>query len=195
VLHSAAGPSVAPGSYTITVDGASSPDYTISYVPGTLTVILAPATVANISIQKLNPSKHKTVQVIVLQFSEALDPATAQNISSYTLATDPKNKKQRSKAVPLSQAIYNSSTFTVTLVTRQTLALSPSLELTVKAASLLDALGRELDGNSSGESGANFTAVLSKAGANVTSARPRARKSGLWPRAVDAVLEAGLHRR
>jgi hypothetical protein len=195
VLHSTAGPSVAPGSYTITVGGASSPDYTISYVPGTLTVILAPATVANISIQKFNLSKHKTMQGIVLQFSEALDPATAQSISSYTLATVPKNKKQRSKAVPLSQAIYNSSAFTVTLVTRQKLELSPSLELTVKAASLLDALGRELDGNSSGQSGANFTAVLSKKGANVTSARPRARISGLSPRAVDAVLEAGLHRR
>ena len=32
-------------------------------------------------------SKHKTVQEIVVQFSEALDSATAQSINSYSLAT------------------------------------------------------------------------------------------------------------
>ncbi|MFI5459893.1 MAG: beta strand repeat-containing protein [Isosphaerales bacterium] len=191
VLHSAASPSSAPGNYTITVGGASSPNYTITYVPGTLTVILAPATVESVSIQKIKLSKHKTVQGIVLQFSEALDSATAQSISSYTLATVPKNKKQKSKPVRLSGASYSSSAFTVTLLTRKTLALKPRLELTVKAASLLDALGRELDGNDSGQSGANFTAVLSKAGTSVTSARPLAR-IGLSSHAVDAVLEAGL---
>ena len=97
--------------------------------------------------------------------------------------------------MPLSQAIYNSSAFTVTLITRQTLVLSPSLDLTVKAASLLDALGRKLDGDNSGQSGANFTAVLSKAGASVTSARPLARIGRLAALAVDAVLEAGLRGR
>jgi len=82
--------------------------------------------------------------------------------------------------------------FTVTLLTRKTLALNPPLELTVKAASPLDALGRELDGNDSGQSGANFTAVLSKAGTSVTSARALARIGGLSSHAVDAVLTAGL---
>ena len=61
-------------------------------------------------------SKHKTVQGIVLQFSEALDAATRRTSNRYTLATVPKNKKQKSKPVPLSQASYNSSTFTVTLL-------------------------------------------------------------------------------
>jgi fibronectin-binding autotransporter adhesin len=42
----------------------------------------------------------RRLQEIVLQFSEALDSATAQSINSYTLATVPKNKKQKSK--PLS---------------------------------------------------------------------------------------------
>ncbi len=45
VLRSTASPSSAPGGYPISVGGASSPNYTIKYVPGTLTVILAPATV------------------------------------------------------------------------------------------------------------------------------------------------------
>ncbi len=93
----------------------------------------------------------------------------------------------------LSQAIDSSSAFTVTLLTRNPLVLNPSLLLTIKAASLLDALGRELDGNDSGQSGANFTAVLSKSGTRVTSARPLARIGGLSSQAVDVVLEAGLN--
>jgi predicted outer membrane repeat protein len=195
VLHSAAGPSSAPGSYPITVGGASSPNYKITYVPGTLTVILSPATVESVSVQKIKLSKHKRVQEIILQFSEALDSAAAQSISSYTLATVPKNKKQKSKPVQISHASYNASAFTVTLRTRKTLALNPPLELTVKAASLLDALGRELDGNDSGQSGANFMAVLSKAGTSVTSARALARIGGVSAHAVDAALEAGLRGR
>jgi MBG domain (YGX type) len=170
ILHSAVSPSSAPGNYLITASGASSPNYMITYVPGTLTVILAPATVESVSVEKVKLSKHKTVQEIVLQFSKALDSATAQSISSYILATVPKNKKQKSKPVPLSSASYNPSALTVTLVTRKKLALNPPLELTVRAASLLDALGRELDGNDSGHSGANFMAIFSKAGTSVTSA-------------------------
>ncbi len=119
-----------------------------------------------------------------MQFSEALNSADAQNLSAYTLATVAKNKKQKSKPVPLSSATYNSSAFTVTLLTRKTLALNPPLNLTVQAASLLDALGRQLDGNDSGRPGANFTAVLSKAGTTVTQSaavavdavRPRIRR-------------------
>ncbi len=171
VLFSAAGPSSLPGTYPITVVGGISPNYTTTYVPGTLTVNPAPATVESVSVQRIKLHKHKTVKEIVLQFSEALDAATAQSINSYTLATVPKNKKQKSKPVPISGASYNSSAFTVTLMTRKALALYPPLELTVEAASLLDALGRELDGNDSGQPGANFTAVLRKAGTSITSAR------------------------
>jgi MBG domain (YGX type) len=170
VLRWAASPPVTLGSYTIAVGGASSSNYTITYVPGLLTVILGPATVENVSIQKIELRKHKSVQGIVLQFSEALDAADAQNINAYTMVTVPKNKKQKSKPVRLSAASYNSSAFTVTLFTRKTLVLNPPIDLTVKAASLLDALNRELDGNDSGQPGANFTAILSRAGTSVTSA-------------------------
>jgi hypothetical protein len=93
----------------------------------------------------------------------------AQSISAYSLATISKHKNQKGKPVRLSRASYNSSTFTVTLFTRKPLVLTPALSLTVESASLLDALGRELDGNDSGQPGANFTAILGKAGTRVTS--------------------------
>jgi predicted outer membrane repeat protein len=194
VLQSTATSSSAPGSYPITVGGARSPNYTITYVPGTLTVVLPPATVESVSVEKVKLTKHKTVQEIVVRFSEALDPSAAQDINAYTLATVPKNKKQKSKAVPIAGASYNASAFTVTLLTAKKLSLNPPLDLTVKAASLLDAFGRELDGNDSGQPGANFTAVLSKAGASVTSERALARIGGLSSHAVDAVLAEGVRR-
>jgi hypothetical protein len=154
-------------------------------------VIEALATVEGISIQNVKLSKHKTVQEIVLRFSEALNSAAAQNVNAYTLATVAKNKKQKSKPVALSSATYKASALTVTLLTRKKLALNPPLDLTVHASNVLDALGRELDGNNSGQPGANYTAVLSKAGATVTSARI----GGLSSHAVDAVLAAGLRQR
>ena len=175
LLGTPAGPSSALGEYPISASAASSPNYSFTYVPGTLTVVLAPAVVESVSVEKVKLSKHKTVQEIVLQFSEALDAATAESINSYSLATVPKNKKQKSKPVQLAQATYNPVAFTVMLRTRKTLVLNPPLDLTVEAASLLDSLGRELDGDKSGQPGANFSAVVSKGGATVTSSRALAR--------------------
>jgi len=123
------------------------------------------ATVENISVQKIGTGK-KTTEAIVVQFSEALNSADAQNINTYSLVTVAKSKKQKSKPVAMAKASYNSTTFTVTLTTRKALVLSPPLQLTVKATSLLDALGRPLDG------GVNFVVTLSKSGATVTSAVP-----------------------
>ncbi len=79
----------------------------------------------------------------------------------------------------------------VTIYTKKPLVLSPPLLLTLKAAGLVDALGRPLDGNDSGQPGANFVATLSKQGVSVDSARTAAaapvRPS---PDAVDALLKA-----
>ena len=105
---------------------------------------------------KIKTGKHKTVEAIVLQFSESLDPADAQNIGDYGLVTVPRSAKQKRKPVALAKASYRPSTFTVTLTLRKSLALSAPLELTVKAAGVLDALNRPLD------DGANFVAILGR---------------------------------
>ncbi len=128
--------------------------------------------------------KHKTTEVIVVQFSEALDTVAAQNTNNYSLGTIPKAKKQKSKAVLLASASYNPSTFTVTLTTRKALVLSPPLHLTVTAAGLLDALGRPLS--------TNYVATLTKGGATVSSAVPLVQAKGLSGRVVDAVLGEGF---
>jgi hypothetical protein len=130
-------------------------------------------TIESISILKTMSAKHKMTPAIVLQFSAALNAADAQNLVDYSLATMAKSKKQKSKPVPLSQAHYDPAAHTVTLYTRKPLVMSAPLQLTVKAAKLLDSEGLTLAG------GTNVVAIISKSGAKVTSAVPLARSSAL----------------
>ena len=179
-----------PGTYPLILGGAFSPNYTINYVNGTLTVIAAPVTVESVSVQKITVGRHKTEQVIVLDFSGDLSPGAAGNAGNYSLATVAKAKK-KSKRVALSRAAYNDAPNTVTLMTAKKLALSPPLLLTINAAGLLDAEGRPLDGNGDGQPGGNFVATLSTGRVTIDSAvvlGERSLRGGL----VDAVLEAGF---
>jgi len=121
-------PTSPPGVYPISVGGAASPNYAISYVNSTLTV--KPVTVQGISIGKIPTGKKKTAQVIVLHFSGPLSAATAQSTSNYIVGTVPKGKK-KSKLDALSTATYSASALTVTLLTRSKLVLSPPLQVTI----------------------------------------------------------------
>ena len=165
-----ASPSSQPGTYAIAVGGASSSNYKISYVPGTLTVILPPATVDSVSVQKVKVGKHKTVQEIVLQFSEALDSATAQSISSYTLATVPK-KKQSSKPVPISAATYNAVGVHGDASYAQNVGAEPPARGHGQGRQRAGLAGPRARRQRLGTGGRNFTAVLSKGGSAVTTAR------------------------
>ena len=136
------------------------------------------AVVIHVGIDKIKTGRKTTKEVIELQFSEGMNTADAQNRASYGLVTVPKSKKQKGAAVALATASYDLSKSTVTLTTRKALVLKQPLKLTVNATSLLDALGRPLDG------GVNFVATLSKNGATVTSAVPLDRASRLSGRAV-----------
>jgi hypothetical protein len=136
------------GTYPIVVGGASSPNYAINHANGILVVTPAPVKVLKVSIQAIRLGKSKkTTQVIVVQFSGALNPGDAKSTSSYSLTTIPANKRQKSQSVALSQAQYNASTNTVTLITRKPLVLNPPLRLTLNAARLHDSYGNPLSGN------------------------------------------------
>ncbi len=165
--------------------GSGLSNYKITYIDGTLTITAPPATVQNVTIQKIKTGKHTTSQVIALQFSAALNASDAQNLGVYSLVTVAKSKKQKSKPVALASASYNATTFTVTLVPRKALVLSSPIELTINAAGLLDALGRPLN------NGTNVVAVLSKSGVTLnapTMIRADVRLA-LDSSAVDAVIE------
>jgi hypothetical protein len=153
------------GAYPIVASGASTPNYAISYASGVLIVIPAPARILRLSVQvaRLGKTK-KTTQVIVLQFSGSLSVGGAQNLGDYSLVTVPSSKKQKSKPVLLSQAVYDAASNTVRLVTCKPLVLNPPLKLVINAAGLLDTLGRPLDGDHDGQPGGNFTATLTTKG-------------------------------
>ena len=151
------------GAYPIVAGGASSPDYAINYASGVLVITPAPMRVLGVSIQSIRLGKtKKTTQVIVIQFSGSLNAGDAQNAGDYSVATISSNKKQKSKAVALSQANYNPANNTVRLVTRKPLVLNPSLKVTFNAAALLNAPAAPLDGNHDGQSGGNCVFTLSK---------------------------------
>jgi len=183
----------APGAYPLILGGASSPNYTFNYVNGTLTVSAAPVSVLGVSVQKITVGRHKTVQVIVLDFSGALNPVSAHDPGAYSLATVGKGK-QKSKRVALSKATYNAALNTVALTTAKKLSLSPPLLLSINAAGLLDAENRPLDGNGDGQPGGNFVATLGKGRATIDSALALG-ESSLHGRLVDAVLGAGFRPR
>jgi hypothetical protein len=146
-LSTPATPLGPPGSYAILAGGASSPNYVINYANGILVVTPAPVKVLKVSIQAIRLGKtKKTTQVIVVQFSGALTPGGARSTSSYSLTTIPANKRQKSQPVALSQAQYNATTNTVTLITRKPLVLNPPIRLTMNAARLLDSYGQPLSG-------------------------------------------------
>ena len=96
--------------------------------------------------------------MIVLQFSDAVNPADAVDLGNYTLETVASGKNHRSKAVRLARPSYTAANHTVTLATVKKLVLSPPLQLTVRAAGLHNTLGRPIDGDDGEPSGSNLVA-------------------------------------
>jgi hypothetical protein len=135
-----------------------------------------------ITLQEIKSGKHAKISAILLQFSEALNGADAQDLGVYSLVAMARSKKHKGKPVSLVQARYNPSALTVTLSTRRSLVSTRPLQLTIHAAMLHDSQGMPLDG------GANLVAVLGKTQATVTSAVPLVRASSPAAQAVDAVL-------
>jgi hypothetical protein len=123
-------------------------------------------TLQSVSLEAVKMGKHRTTEVLDLHYSGAIDPADADNLGAFGLATIPKKKKQKSEPVALAGASYEATDFTLILTPRKRLVLNPPIRLTVLAAGLLDAEGRPLDG------GENLTVVLSPSGARVTNAVP-----------------------
>jgi hypothetical protein len=98
------------------------------------------------------------MSVIVVQFSAALEPAAAENLANYSLTASAGTKKAgANKRVALALARYDSAAHTISLTPRKPLTLTPSQELRLVAAGLVDAGGRSI----------GFMALLSKRAATI----------------------------
>jgi hypothetical protein len=140
---------------------------TSSGLTGTLSsgfgVISPPVRVVSVAVQNEKMGKHKSVNLIVVQFNGALNAGSAENLSAYTLTTVAMGKKHPSKPVALTQSSYDANSETVALIPRKALVLSPPLQLQIKTSALSDAQGRPVAGNSAGA----VVASLSKGGISV----------------------------
>jgi RHS repeat-associated protein len=137
--------------------------------------------------------KAKSATGLVLQFSEAVNAAQAQNLAAYQLSMAGKDKKfgtKDDKIVPLASATYNATAHTVTLIPRQAFNKTQLQQLRVKAPFLHDSLGRVIDGNHDGQPSGDFVAtVKGKAVTVAASAIPKSTViSPLAIRAIDQVL-------
>ena len=133
-------------------------------------------TVQSVQLQKIKLGKGKKAKnetVVLVQFSGALNAATADNASAYAFApivTEKAKGKGKHKKppttklgtpVPPATAVYTSSNNQVTLTPRGTLNLTKPEELIIDAALLTDTLGREVEGTDDGETGGDYIATLS----------------------------------
>ena len=105
-------------------------------------------TVASVQLQTHKLSRKKTVKVLVVDYSGALEPGSAQVPGNYQLVAAGKGKKlgtRAEKTVAIASATYNPAAQSVTLTLAGKLPSGP-LQLTIIASAVLDAEGRALDG-------------------------------------------------
>ncbi len=198
MIATTAAPGDNGGVYPITIAAGtlSAANYTITYVPGTLTVILPPPVTA--TAVALTEKKHDATE-ITIKFSGPLNAAQAQTIGTYRLATAGKGGSYTAKNVviiKLRSAVYSFSngTATVTLTPKKPFTLTKKVQLLVYgsgATGLTDQYGRLIDGNQDGSAGSNATAILSKQGATITATRTNSAVSARAAKAFDVVLEHG----
>ena len=171
--------------YPTTAAGAVDPNYTFTYVPGTLTATPAAVTmpalpppvtvtgvhwaVIKVKVGSGKKAKMKSETVLEVDFSGSV--SGAGNLGAYQLSsmTTKKAKNQHvttMKPIKLSSAIPASTPLTtsVELVTAAKPNLAQSAELQITAADLTDALDRALDGQGDGQPGGNFIRTFSKQG-------------------------------
>ena len=152
--------------------------------------------VETIKVGKGKKAKKETV--LVLDFSGALNAASADNVSPFEFAPiikvkakgKGKNRKPATtklgSAVTLASAVYNPSNNSMTLAPRGKLTASKPEELIVNGALLTDMLGREIDGNDDGQPGGDYIATIS--GTRVsTGGLPLARTQRQTARIADVI--------
>jgi RHS repeat-associated protein len=152
------------GRYAINVGGGASPDYAITFRPGTLTVLAPTTTVLQKATLQTVKIGRKKAPAVALTFSHDLDPGSAQSLASYALTTAGRDKKfgtKDDKRAGLRSAAYDAATRTVKLVLKAAPTAKKPNRLRLVAATLKDAFGLALDGDRDGQPGGDALVVLS----------------------------------
>ena len=159
-----------------------------------------PVTVLGIRWQTRKLAHKKPAKVIVVSFSDPLNPRDAHNLSAYHLVAAGKDKKfgtRDDKSVPIASVKYDPLAHTMTLTPRGTVP-NQTLQLGISAALTLDAQGRPIDGNRDSQPGGDFKARFGKGGASLASTFGSGTTSRVSAAALDKLLVMGRlprHRR
>jgi parallel beta-helix repeat protein len=124
-----------------------------------------PAGAAGIPVSSVPPTVmsvkrfgiHMQPTMLVVTFSEALDPAHAQDLSNYQIVNP------AGKTIAIGSASYDAATDTVTLRPRKRINLHETYQLKVfgsEVGGVADARGTLLDGESNGSPGSDYTTKL-----------------------------------
>ena len=100
---------------------------------------------------------HMQPTVVVITFNEALEPASAQNLSNYQMIGP------GGKAIGIRSATYDPATDSISLRPRKRIDLHETYHLTVdgsQAGGVTDAEGTLLDGRSDGAPGSDYSTAL-----------------------------------
>jgi hypothetical protein len=101
---------------------------------------------------------HAQQTTLVLTFSQALAPTPAQNVNNYQLVDSSGN------SIPITSAVYDPTSLTVTLTPSQLLTLQQVYQLTVvgmQPGGLTSSTGVPLDGLGNGTPGSNYVKMFS----------------------------------
>jgi hypothetical protein len=169
-----------PGVYPIIVSGATSPNYAITFVDGTLTVIATPQ-VTMTNVQEVFNKKHQVIQ-ITIGFSGPVNAGLADSLATYRLTIAGKHGSftaKNARTIALAAAVYRASTHSVTLAPRKPFGLTKPVQLRVHG--LLP--------------GGDAVAILSKPGVRIEARRQPGTLPRLSVPAVDHLMSTGSRER
>ena len=174
ILSTDATPASPAGDYAIHPVGATSRNYSITFLDGTLAVTAPPvaakiAPPVAVQAVTLSTNRRRLVTSVVLTFSGSLDPGSARRTANYRLATAGKGGSyvaKNARSIKIKAAAYDATSDTVTLTPAAPFSLGKPVQLRVNGSAdggLDDAAGRPIDGDRDGRPGGDFVAVLDKA--------------------------------
>jgi virginiamycin B lyase len=142
-------PSLADGSHTVVATYVGVGGFTASGATGTVMVGTPPTVV---SVRRVPPGRRRG---LVLGFSDALDPARAQDLQDYRIVL------RNGRHLVLRSAVYDPTARTVTLRATRRIRMVRTYRVTVVGtgpAGVADTVGIPLDGD--GQPGSNYTTTV-----------------------------------
>ena len=122
-----------------------------------------PVTIA--SVQKA--ARKGSIRRILVNFSDAVDPASAQDASAYWIVLPGRDRRfgnRDDRRVRIRAASYNSTADTVTLTPKGLLSSRMAMQVVVSGSStssgIKDIWGRLIDGDRDGQPGGNAVEIL-----------------------------------